>query len=168
MKKEAPDVPFYRESGSHRDFPFDSTTINADTTFNPAVKVHFVMVRNFNASFYIPCDSTKVTNDASGNIHLTFELRRNPLVVLTAVVISVAAALFVFAIALAVKPESQPTSVASFFFSIWSLRGILGSEMKVFPTKFDMWILFLCVLLILLIAIRLLFRWIKPQKIAPS
>ena len=168
MKSESTAVSFYRESGSHRDFPFDSATINADTSFDPTVKLRFVTLRNFNTSFYVPCESTKVTSDASGNIHLTFELRRNPLVVLVTIVIFGAATLFVCVIPFAGKLENLPTSVASFFFSIWSLRGILGSEMKVFPTTFDLGILSLCVLLILLIGIRFLYEWIKTQKLVLS
>jgi hypothetical protein len=168
MKAESTPVSFYRKSGSHRDFPFDSATINADTSFNPTVKLRFVTLRNANTSFYVPCGSTKVTSDASGSIRLSFEMRRNPLVVLVTVVIFGAATLFVCVIPFAGKLENLPTSVASFFFSIWSLRGILGSEMKVFPTTFDLGILSLCVLLILLIGIRLLSRWIKPQKPLPT
>jgi hypothetical protein len=78
MKAESTPVSFYRKSGSHRDFPFDSATINADTSFNPTVKLRFVTLRNANTSFYVPCGSTKVTSDASGSIHLSFEMRPKP------------------------------------------------------------------------------------------
>jgi hypothetical protein len=80
-----------------------------------------------------------------------------------AIAILMAAAIFVLIIPFTVKRDALATSVASFFFSIWSIRGILSSEMKVFPTLLDVMILFLCVLLLLLIGIRLLYRWIRPQ-----
>lgn len=162
MRKESQEVPFYRVSGSHRDFPFDSATIDFDTTFKPALKLKFLMIRNLNPSFYIPCDAAKVRSDSSGKIRINFEMRRNPLVEVMAIVILMAAALFVVVIPFTVRAEALPTSVASFFFSIWSIRGILSSEMKVFPTRLDLMILFLCVLLLLLIGIRFLFR-IRPQ-----
>ncbi len=96
-------------------------------------------------------------------MQIHFEMRRNPLVQLKAIVMSIAAALFVLIIPFTVKLDALPTSVASFFFSIWSVRGILSSEMRVFPTRFDIIILFPSVLLLLLIGVRFLFRWIRPQ-----
>jgi hypothetical protein len=163
MRKESTEVPFYRASGSHRDFPLDSTTIDFDTTSTTPLAFRGVLVRNLNPSFYIPCDTYTINRDAPGKIHVHFEMRRNPLVQVMAVVILAAAAVFVLLIPFTVKQEALPTSIASFFFSIWSIRGILSSEMKVFPTALDVAILFLCVLLLLLIGIRLLLRWIKPS-----
>lgn len=157
-------MPFYRVSGSHRDFPFDSATIDFDTTFKPELQLKFLMIRNLNSGFYVPCDSAKATSDPSGKVHINFEIRRNPLVQVMAIVILMAAALFVLIIPFTVRREALPTSVASFFFSIWSIRGIWSSEMKVFPTRLDIIILFLCVLLLLLIGTRFLFRWIRPQR----
>ena len=157
-------MPFYRVSGSHRDFPFDSATIDFDTTFKPELQLKFLMIRNLNSGFYVPCDSAKATSDPSGKVHINFEIRRYPLVQVMAIVILMAAALFVLIIPFTVRREALPTSVASFFFSIWSIRGIWSSEMKVFPTRLDIIILFLCVLLLLLIGTRFLFRWIRPQR----
>ena len=91
-------------------------------------------------------------------------MRRNPIVQLMATVIFLAAALFALIIPFGVKREALPTAVASFFFSLWSTRGILSSEMKVFPTLFDLGILVLCVLLVLLIGIRVITWWIKPPR----
>jgi hypothetical protein len=164
MTKEAENIAFVRESGSHRDFPFDSATIDLDTTFKPTLPISFVMVRNFNSSFYIPCDRVKVSAVSPDKIHLHFQIRRNPLVQLMAVVMLIAATLFVLIIPFAVKRDALPTSVASFFFSIWSIRGILSSEMKVFPTRLDMAILFLSVLLLLLIGVRVLRHWMCFQQ----
>jgi hypothetical protein len=152
MTRESDEVPFYRNSGSHRDFPFDSGAIDFGATFKPAVQFDFLMIRNLNSSFYIPCDTASVTRDGPGKIRVHFEMRRNPLVRMMAIVIMGAASLFVLLIPFTVRLEALPTSVASFFFSIWSIRGVLSSEMKVFPTVLDIAILFLCVLLLLLSA----------------
>ena len=61
MRKEADNVPFVRQSGLPRDFPFDSTTIDFDTTFKPALPLSGLMIRNFDPSFYIPCDMVHAT-----------------------------------------------------------------------------------------------------------
>jgi len=63
--------------------------------------------------------------------------------------------LFLIAIVVFVKKEALPTSIASFFFSLWSIRAILSSEMKTFPTVLDLAILSLCVLLLVLLGLRL-------------
>jgi hypothetical protein len=163
MRKEADNVPFVRQSGLPRDFPFDSTTIDFDTTFKPALPLSGLMIRNFDPSFYIPCDMVRASSVAGDTLHLRFEMRRNPLVQLMASVVFVAAALFALIIPFSVKKDALPTAVSSFFFSVWSTRGILSSEMTVFPTRFDVGILFLCVLLMLLIGIRVLMWWIRPS-----
>jgi hypothetical protein len=152
MRKESTDAPFYVASGSHHDFPFDSGRIEFDTTVRPPLNLKFVVMRNWNPSFYIPCDTAKVTT-AENKIHVTFEMRRNRLV----------------------EPRSDnghcgldrglaalPTSVASFFFSIWSIRGILSSEIRVFSTKFDIAILLPCVVFLPLIGLKLFWLWARP------
>jgi hypothetical protein len=159
MTKESDEIPLVRSSGSHRDFPFDSATIDFNTTFKPAPPLQLVIIRNFNPSFYVPCEQIKAEIVSSDTIHVRFEIRRNPLVRVMAVVVLTAALLFVLIVPFAVKVDALPTSVASFFFSIWSVRGILSSEAKVFPTRLDEAILFLSVLLLLLIGIRVLWSW---------
>jgi hypothetical protein len=165
MPKEAEHVPYYRVSGAHRNFPFDSAVISFDTTFEPALKLRFLMIRNFNPSFYIPCETANATTDLNGKIHIRFEMRRNPLVQLMSVVLLIAAALFVLIIPVSVKLETLPTAVASFFFSVWSIRGILSSEMKTFPTILDLVILALCVVLLVAIGVRVLVHFIKRSRL---
>lgn len=91
------------------------------------------------------------------------DVRRNRLVQLVAVVIFSAAALFTILVPFTVKRDSLAAAIASFFFSVWSTRGILSSQMKVFPTLFDLGILSLCVLLLLFLAVRFLREWIKNK-----
>jgi hypothetical protein len=160
-RKEAENIPFVRQTGSPWDFPFDSTTIDFDTTFKPALPLRGLIIRNFNPSFYLVCDPPWFKVTSPDSVHLHFRMRRNPLVQLMAVVIFGTAALFALIIPFSVKRDSLPMAVASFFFSVWSTRGILSSEMKVFPTLFDLGILFLCVLILLLIGLQILRWWIK-------
>ena len=67
---------------------------------------------------------------------------------LTALVLCVASFVFLVLIVRLEKTESLAASVASFFFSLWSIRVILGSDIKTFPTFIDLWILTLCILMV--------------------
>jgi hypothetical protein len=46
MRKEPDEVPFVRKSGSHRDFPFDSTTMEFDNLIRNAVAHQSRSARN--------------------------------------------------------------------------------------------------------------------------
>jgi hypothetical protein len=63
-----------------------------------------------------------------------------------------------------VKKEALPASIASFFFSLWSIRTILSAEMKMFPTSLDMAILSMCVLFLMLLGLRLGVQGMKPDN----
>jgi hypothetical protein len=145
-----------RTAGSHRDFPFDSANFDFDLSWSPAVQIDNFFLRNRNPSFDVRCERLRTTI-SSNKIHVSFEARRNPLVQLTAVVLLGAGFLFSLGIAGFVRPDALPPAVASFFFSLWSFRGILSSEMKIFPTIFDLLILSLCVWVLVLLGLRLAF-----------
>jgi len=147
-----------RTDGSHRQFPFDSATFDFDMTYTPPVTFYQFILRNNNPSFSIPCEDFSVSNISPGKAHIHFVALRNQFVRLTAIVLVGAGAMFLLAIVFFVKRESLPTSVASYFFSLWSIRSILSSEMKTFPTYLDYMILCLCISLLILLSIRLAFK----------
>jgi len=149
------DMSFVRLTGSHMNFPFDSANFDFTLSFDPSPVFTTVLIRNSNSSFFIPCERVTVFRNTDNSYRVSFPIQRNPLVVLTAVVLILAASVFLFAIVFFLKSEALPTAIASFFFSLWSIRTILGSEMKTFPTYFDLAILSLCVLLVVSIGIRL-------------
>jgi hypothetical protein len=155
-------VPYQGTSSSIKDFPFDSGRIDLETKFDPPLPIAIVMIRNYAAGFYIPCSEAQANRDAEGKIHLSFAIRRNRLVQFTAVTLLLGLSLFAFVIPLTVKQDALATSVASFFFSLWSIRTILTPEPKVFPTLLDLLLLLLCVLILLLLMVKLLLLWIKP------
>jgi len=157
------DITLNRTSGSHRDFPFDSAQFDFSLTYDPAVPFKYIILRNANSSFDISCKTFKV--DRESNVaHISFDAQRNPVVKLTAFVLVSAAFIFLVAIVACVKTESLPTSVASYFFSLWSIRAILSSEIKTFPTLLDMGILSMCVLLLGLLGVRLAWKEIPATK----
>lgn len=150
-------LDFYivRTKGSHRDFPFDSAEFDFDLSHSPPVPIGRYAVRNLNHSFDVPCATMKVETRAPGREHLHFEATRNRVVQLTAVLLLGAGFLFLIGIVTFVKSESLPTAIASYFFSMWSIRSILSSEIKTFPTDLDLGILSLCALLLVALGIRL-------------
>ena len=152
------DLRFIRLSGSHMNFPFDSAKFDFNITLSPSPRLTHVLIRNLTSSFYLPLRNCICFKGWGDRTHVAFELRRNPLVVLTAVVLIMAATAFLFTIVLFLKSESLPMAIASFFFSLWSIRAILSSEMKTFPTYFNLAILSLCVLLMVCVGLNFLLR----------
>jgi hypothetical protein len=163
MAKPA-DISFNRQSGTHRDFPFDSAKFDFDLAYDPAIPINNFIVRNRNPSFDLACSTYHVERKSANTVHITFEARRNPLVQLTAIVLVGAGLLFLIGIVLFVKREALATSIASFFFSLWSIRAILSGETKAFPTILDLAILSLCVLLLVALGVRLALREIPTLR----
>lgn len=98
---------FARESGSHRDFPFDSARIVFNLSFAPPIEFQNVLLRNYNSSFYMPCDTASVKRLEGGKVRIEFGMRRNPLIRRTGIVLLGAAAVFVFVIPFTIKVESR-------------------------------------------------------------
>jgi uncharacterized membrane protein len=161
---KAADMTLIRLSGYHRDFPFDSARFDFDLSSDLTVPINNFMIRNRNPSFDVVCSTFRVRRLGRNTLHLSFEARRNPVVQLTAVVLVAAGLLFLIGIVVFVKKDSLPTAVASFFFSLWSIRAILSSEMKTFPTLLDLSVLSLCVLLLVALGVRLALREIRSPN----
>lgn len=153
--QKAVDVSFYRIPGSPRDFPFDSTRFDFTAKFDPPLDIGAVFIRNSNPSFYVPCDTFQTQQLGAGVYEVSFSARRNPLVKITAVILLCGGFLFLLGITVYVKRDGLPTAVASYFFSLWSIRSILSSEIRSFPTELDLVILSFCVVLVIGVALRL-------------
>ncbi len=167
MKDMVP-LDFVPEKGSHIYFPFDSASFDFELSINPAVDLRVVQIRNRVPGFVMDCNTGKVTRTADGAFNIRFHLSRNPLVQLTAAVLCMASTLFLLLIVRLEKIESLATSVASFFFSLWSVRAILSSEIKVFPTLLDCWILTLCALMLFLLGWKVvLTKMVRSEPTLP-
>jgi hypothetical protein len=152
-----------RKKGAHRYFPFDSAQFGFDLRITPPVDLRVIRIMNRVSGFVMDCGSVKATRPDEGVLHVEFQLRRNPLVQLTAVVLCIAAAVFMVLIAF-MRAESLAPSVASFFFSLWSIRAILSSQIKTFPTLLDGFILTLCALLLLILGWKLVLTKGTPTQ----
>jgi hypothetical protein len=91
-----------------------------------------------------------------GTVDISFELRRNPLIMDTAVMLLVIAAIFAVLITTKMEIKALPGAVAAYFFSVWSIRGLFGLTPEGFPTLFDIGIVLLALLVPLLLVFRLL------------
>lgn len=148
MMNRFEDFDLITNGRTHRYFPFDSGVFDFQLSVTPHFKINLVRIINHVPGFIIDCSDVRSERTPDGKLHISFVLSRNPLIQLTAVVLGLAAAIFVILILQLKTVESVATSVASFFFSMWSIRGILGSELKTFPTLLDAWVLTLSVMLI--------------------
>lgn len=138
MRDTNADISFVSpEYTSHYMFPFDSTRFDETFSFDPAIDIRAVLFLNRVAGFYIPCNTILVrTKEGSANI--SFELRRNPLIVYTAVLLLIVVAFFAIFITLFVEPGPLPAALASYFFAVWSIRALFGLTAEVF-LRFSIW-----------------------------
>jgi len=163
-------IDFISQSGSHRNFPFDSANFNFMLTTDPVVNLPVIRFNNRVPGFYMPCKSVHVQRSANGTLQVQFELRRDRLTELAATMLFLAGVIFAFAITFTGE-KMLPTAIASYFFSLWSIRGIFGIGPEGFPTLLDVGILTLCMLILVLLAIRILirkFRVLKQPPIIPD
>jgi len=150
LRPKADPVPFevIAASGLHQYFPFDSTAF--DFTLNVAQlgPRRLFLVRNSVPGFVLPCDRLQVSSDPKGGLNVSFALRRSPLIQLFVIVLSLALIVFLVLIIRIKDTGVLPTAVASYFFSAFSLRTIVGDQIKTFPTFFDCFILSVCMAMI--------------------
>jgi hypothetical protein len=140
------------ERGLHQMFPYDSAQFDFDITLSPDLPIQDILIRNSVPGFLFQCSSLEVKR-TNNTIHIRFEFDRDPFVQLLFMVQAVASLIFtVLIIGTVNKIEALATSVASFFFSIWTMRNIMASEIHTFPTWVDYWAYFIsCVILVCLV-----------------
>jgi hypothetical protein len=143
-------------SGSHRRFPFDSAEFNFNVTTDPPLHINTVRVVNRVSGFVLDCQTVSPTAIGDGKTKIQFRLRRNPLIQLTAIVLLSASLAFAVLILRSKTIEALSGAAASSFFSMWSIRSILSSQIRTFPTVLDLAILTMSMLLLLLVLWRTL------------
>jgi hypothetical protein len=103
----------------------------------------------------MPCGRITVHTE-NGQAKLSFELRRNPLIVYTAILLWAVAAFFAVLITFFVEAGPLPGALASYFFAVWSIRLLFALTAEGFPTLFDIGIIILVSLIPLLLFLRVL------------
>lgn len=135
------------KGGLHQNFPFDSAQFDFEINTDPWFEPSTLRITNRIPGFYLPCSSIKMAM-GDKRVRILFNLKRSPLIALVTVVLCLVAPIFALLILQLTKIETVASSTASFFFSVWSIRTILNTQLHTFPTLFDCWLMTLCVLLL--------------------
>lgn len=141
-------------SGSHPFFPFDSASFDFVVKMQPHIDFSLVRVVNRVDGFVFDCSTMSSSRLSDGRIRLSFTLDRNPLVRLCALVIAGASIAFAVLILRSKSIEALSGAAASSFFSMWTVRSILSSQIHVFPTLLDLIILTADMAMLVLVFLR--------------
>jgi hypothetical protein len=155
MQNSKEEMAFVSRSSSHYWFPFDSGHFHETFTFEPAIDIRAMLLKNLVAGFYISCDTVTIQTRA-GSAEVSFELKRNPLIVDAEVLLLMIAAGFAVLITLFIDRGPLPHALSSYFFAVWTIRTLFGLTAEGFPTFFDLCILSLVLLIMLLLFLRAL------------
>lgn len=143
LRPRADNVPFavVSRSGLHQYFPFDSATFDFTLSAVPRFDQRRLLIINRVPGFVLPCDQLSFSQNTKGDLHVSFALW---LIQLFVIVLSLALVVFIAPIVRIKETGALAAAVASYFFSAFSLRTIIGDQIKTFPTLFDCWILTVC------------------------
>lgn len=144
--------------GSHRLFPFDSANFDFVVTTLPKVSYSLVSVINRVNGFVLSCGDVSATSMQDGQMQVRVKLQRNPILQLSSIVIALGAVAFAVLILRSKKTEAAAGAAGAAFFSLWSVRSILGSQIHVFPTVLDFIILTASILLLAVVMWRTVFN----------
>jgi hypothetical protein len=120
--------------------PFDF-----ELTLTPPRDFSTIIITNRVPGFLMDCNEIHSDRLNAGHFHIQFVLHRSPVVQLFATTFVLVAISFLILILWITQLTSLATSMASFFLALWSLRRILETQIKTFPTVFDCAILVICV-----------------------
>jgi len=140
---------------SQRRFPFDSPRFDLRFTLKPPIRPGGVIVRNLSPDFVLPCSSLEAQWDGRDQLRIKVSARRNPFVQTTAVLMVIAAVIFAASLALIRQTEDLAVATASYFFSIWSIRGIVSPSGLSYSSLFDLWLLGASLLVLFVVGWRL-------------
>ncbi len=145
-------VPLFPVKGSHAWFPFDNLEFNTTIITMDSLLLGELELVNRVDGFKIS-GQPKVERNGQ-EITLKFHLNRNMFLKVFSSILAIASVIFVTLILILVfraksSIEEQSFSIAGFFISLWSIRGIVGQGLETFPSLLDFWILGLFVVLLM-------------------
>jgi hypothetical protein len=144
---------------SHRQFPFDSPDFEFTLNFNPPIRPSVVRVVNRTDTFMPLSKTLKASWNDPGNLTISIQFTRNPFVKTAVIILGLGAAIFGIFLGFLKTLESLATATASYFLSLWSLRGIVDRTILSFPTYLDMWLLALAAMVLLIVSWRVIDFW---------
>ena len=144
---------------SHRPFPFDSPDFEFTLNFNPSIRPSVVRVMNRTDTFMPSSKTLKASWNDPGNLTISVQFTRNPFVKTAVIILGLGAAILGIFLGFLKTLESLATATASYFLSLWSLRGIVDRTILSFPTYLDMWLLALAAMVLLIVSWRVIDFW---------
>ncbi len=144
---------------SHRQFSFDSPDFEFTLNFNPPIRPSVVRFVNRTDTFLPLSKTLKASWNDPGNLPISIQVTRNPFVKTAVIILGLGAAIFDIFLGFLKTLESLATATASYFLSLWSLRGIVHRTILSFPTYLDMWLLALAAMLLLIVSWRVIDFW---------
>lgn len=138
------DVQFPANDAGHIRFPFDSSQMDLTFSFQPTALINWVRIVSRVPGFVLSTNCNRIQRRADGSIRVRFLLRRDPFMQCFCVVVLLSGLVLISLILATQSASALATSVAAFFFSLWSIRGVLAPEIRTFPTIFDYGIFSLC------------------------
>jgi hypothetical protein len=109
---------------------------------------------NTTDSFIPLCKSFNASWNEPGQLALSIQFQRNPFVQTAIVILSLSALAFALLLSRLRTLESLATATASYFLSLWSVRGIVDRTILSFPTLFDMWLLAVAIVVLVIVTWR--------------
>jgi hypothetical protein len=140
---------------SLKHFPFDSRTFNFTLQFTPPRRPKVVLVRNHTADFIPVCGGLVSDWDGNDRLTVTVAFHRNPFVQATVVIIGLGALAFGLLLGRIREAEDLAMATASYFFSVWSVRGIVAPSGLAYPTLLDFWLMAVSIMVLFVVAWRL-------------
>lgn len=125
-------------------FPFDSAHFDFTVQLEPGLPLERVRLINRVPGFVLDPESFTAKVEADGTMRVIFDLNRHRFTQLLVILLFFAALIFGVLILFIERSEAVAVSLSSFFFSLWSIRGILEPQILTFPILFDYCMLILC------------------------
>lgn len=144
LHTNAASMQFPASDLGHSRFPFDSSQLDLVFTFEPVIPIEAVRVTNRVPGFVLARTSAIADRNPDGSLRIRFLLKRNLFTQMLCGLIFVAGLFFAILILTTQTPSALGSSVSAFFISLWSLRGVLASQIQTFPTLFDYAVVLLC------------------------
>jgi hypothetical protein len=141
------DMDFPAADRGHSRFPLDSSYLDLNLSFQPSIPIEAIRITNRVPGFIL--SSAVADRHDDGSIRLRFLLQRNLFTQMLCGLILFAGLCFAILILATQTVSALGSSVAAFFFSLWSLRGVLAPQIQTFPTLFDYAIVLLCSFMLL-------------------
>jgi hypothetical protein len=139
---------------SLRHFPLDSRTFDFSLSFTPPQRPRFVIIRNLTTDFIPACSTFSSQWDGIDKLGVTITFRRNPFVQRTAVLVGLAALVFGLLLLRLKSPDDLARATASYFFSLWSVRGLVTPSGLAYSTLLDFWFMVVAAVVLFVVAWR--------------